>query len=293
MLNFRKFIKLVRPLHLFLASLAYCLGSGMARYLGRPIQIAPFVLGLLAVLAIQAAAFWLVEYFRLPLMPLEKNETPRIREGLRAGLFQFSMALLTGSGAIIVTLLIAQLLPTPAGIFMGLIVFCFVIYAVPPMRLSEVGYGELIQAIALGTLFPAFAFSLQYGEFHRLLAFATFPLTLLALAYLLVNDFPTFVEDQKYGRHSMLTRLTWQHAIPIHHLLVLLCFLFFAVTPLFGYPWGLVWPVFLVLPFALVEIVWLQRIARGGRTLWRFLIPLASAVFGLSVYLLALTFWIR
>jgi 1,4-dihydroxy-2-naphthoate octaprenyltransferase len=293
MLNFRKFIKLARPLHLFLASLAYCLGSGMARYLGRPIQIAPFVLGLLAVLAIQAAAFWLVEYFRLPLMPLEKNETPRIREGLRAGLFQSSMALLTGSGAIIVTLLIAQLLPTPAGIFMGLIVFCFVVYAVPPMRLSEVGYGELIQAIALGTLFPAFAFSLQYGEFHRLLAFATFPLTLLALAYLLVNDFPTFVEDQKYGRHSMLTRLTWQHAIPIHHLLVLLCFLFFAVTPLFGYPWGLVWPVFLVLPFALVEIVWLQRIARGGRTLWRFLIPLASAVFGLSVYLLALTFWIR
>jgi 1,4-dihydroxy-2-naphthoate octaprenyltransferase len=293
MLNFRKFIKLARPLHLFLASLAYCLGSGMARYLGRPIQIAPFVLGLLAVLAIQAAAFWLVEYFRLPLMPLEKNETQRIREGLRAGLFQSSMALLTGSGAIIVTLLIAQLLPTPAGIFMGLIVFCFVVYAVPPMRLSEVGYGELIQAIALGTLFPAFAFSLQYGEFHRLLAFATFPLTLLALAYLLVNDFPTFVEDQKYGRHSMLTRLTWQHAIPIHHLLVLLCFLFFAVTPLFGYPWGLVWPVFLVLPFALVEIVWLQRIARGGRTLWRFLIPLASAVFGLSVYLLALTFWIR
>jgi 1,4-dihydroxy-2-naphthoate octaprenyltransferase len=293
MLNFRKFIKLARPLHLFLASLAYCLGSGMARYLGRPIQIAPFVLGLLAVLAIQAAAFWLVEYFRLPLMPLEKNETPRIREGLRAGLFQSSMALLTGSGAIIVTLLIAQLLPTPAGIFMGLIVFCFVVYAVPPMRLSEVGYGELIQAIALGTLFPAFAFFLQYGEFHRLLAFTTFPLTLLALAYLLVNDFPTFVEDQKYGRHSMLTRLTWQHAIPIHHLLVLLCFLFFAVTPLFGYPWGLVWPVFLVLPFALVEIVWLQRIARGGRTLWRFLIPLASAVFGLSVYLLALTFWIR
>jgi 1,4-dihydroxy-2-naphthoate octaprenyltransferase len=200
---------------------------------------------------------------------------------------------LTGSGAITVILLIAQLLPTPAGIFMGLIVFCFLVYAVPPMRLSEVGYGELIQAIALGTLFPAFAFSLQYGEFHRLLAFATFPLTLLALAYLLVNDFPTFVEDQKYGRHSMLTRLTWQHAIPIHHLLVLLCFLFFAVTPLFGYPWGLVWPVFLVLPFALVEIVWLQRIARGGRTLWRFLIPLASAVFGLSVYLLALTFWIR
>jgi 1,4-dihydroxy-2-naphthoate octaprenyltransferase len=293
MSNFRKFIKLARPLHLLLAALTYCLGSGIARYLGHPVQIAAFGLGLLAVLAIQTAAFWLVEYFRLPLTPLDKDETPRIREGLRTGLYQSAMALLTGSGAIVVTLLIAQLLPAPAGIFMGLIVFCFVAYAVPPMRLSEAGYGELIQAIAFGTLFPALAFFLQYGEFHRLLAFATFPLTLLALAYLLVNDFPTFVDDQKYGRHSMLTRLTWQHAIPIHHLLILLCFLFFAVSPLFGYPWGLVWPVFLVLPFALIQIVWLQRIARGGRTLWRFLIPLAAAVFGLSVYLLALTFWIR
>jgi 1,4-dihydroxy-2-naphthoate octaprenyltransferase len=145
----------------------------------------------------------------------------------------------------------------------------------------------------LGTLFPALAFLIQFDEFHRLLTFATFPLTLLALAYLLVNDFPTFASDQKYGRNTLLTRLTWQRAIPIHHLLVLLSFLFFAITPLLGFPWGLVWPVFLALPFAVIQIAWLQNIARGGRALWKLLVPLATAVFGLTVYLLALTFWIR
>jgi 1,4-dihydroxy-2-naphthoate octaprenyltransferase len=293
MLNFRTFAKLAKPIQLLLASLTYSLGAGIARYLGHPIHAAAFGLGLLAILALEAAAFWLVEYFRLPFTPLEKDETPRHREAFRTSLFQSSAALLTVCGAIIVTLILARLLPLLAGILLMLTVLFFVAYAIPPLRLSEAGYGELAMAVALGTLFPALAFLLQYGEFHRLLTFATFPLTLLALAYFLVNDFPTFATDHKLGRHTLLTRLTWQHAIPIHHLLVLLSFLIFAAAPFFGFPWGLIWPVFLALPFAAFQIIWLQRIALGGRTLWRFLTALAVATFGLSVYLLAFTFWIR
>jgi 1,4-dihydroxy-2-naphthoate octaprenyltransferase len=291
--NVRTFVKLARPLLLLLAVLTYSLGAGITRYLGHPVNLAPLGLGMLAVLAIQAAAFWLVEFFHLPFTPLAKGETPRNREALRTGLLQSAMALLTVSGAIVVTLLIARLLPTAAGILLVSILLFFFAYAVPPLRLVDIGYGELILAISLGTLYPALAFFIQYGEYHRLLTFATFPLTLLALAYLLVNDFPAFSTDLKFGRQSMLTRLTWQRAIPIHHLLVLLSFLFFAFVPLLGFPWGLVWPVFLVLPFATIQIIWLQRIARGGRALWRFIVPLAATVFGLTVYLLALTFWIR
>jgi 1,4-dihydroxy-2-naphthoate octaprenyltransferase len=293
MLSIRIFAKLARPFHLLLAALTYSLGAGISHYLGHPINPSTLGLGLLGVLAIQAAASWLVEYFRLPLTPLEKDETPRYREALRTGLFQSALALLTVSGAIIATLLLAGLLPLPAGFLVGLIIVFFVAYAVPPLHLSETGYGELVQALAVGTLFPAFAFLLQFGEFNRLLTFASFPLTMMALAYLLVLDFPTFATDQKYGRHTLLTRLTWQRAIPIHHLLVLSSFLFFAATPLLGFPWGLVWPVFLVLPFTVIQIFWLQRIAGGGRVLWRFLVPLASAVFGLTIYFLTLTFWIR
>jgi hypothetical protein len=69
--------------------------------------------------------------------------------------------------------------------------------------------------------------------------------------------------------------------------------LVFALVPLLGFPWGLVWPVFLVLPFASIQIIWIQRIARGGRALWKFIVPLAATVFGLTAYLLALTLWIR
>lgn len=293
MLNFRTFMKLARPLQLLLSALTYSLGAGISRYLGHPAQVAAFGLGLLAIIAIEAAAFWLVEYFHLPFTPLAKDETALHREALRTGLFQSAAALLTVAGAIIVTLLLAKLLPVLAGILMGLIVVFFVAYAVPPMRLSEVGYGELALAVALGYLFPALAFLLQYGKFQRLLPFATFPLTLLALAYFLVNDFQTFASDLKFERHTLLTRLTWQRAIPTHHVLVLVSFLFFASAPLLGFPWGLVWPVFLALPFAAIQIVWLQRIALGGRTLWKFLTALAVATFGLTAYFLAFTFWIR
>jgi 1,4-dihydroxy-2-naphthoate octaprenyltransferase len=293
MLNFRIFLRLAQPLHLLLALLTYSLGAGIARYLGRPIAWVAFGLGLLSVLAIQASAYWLVEYFRLPLTPLAKSETPRYREVLRTSLFQSAIALLTVSGAIIVTLILTKMLSIPAGILIGLIVVFFVGYAIPPMHLVEIGYGELILAVTLGTLFPALSFLLQFGGFHRLLTFVTFPITLLALAFFLVNDFPTFASDQKYSRQTLLTRLTWQLAIPIHHSIVLLAFFFFASAPLLGIPWGLVWPVFLALPFAILQVIWLQRIALGGRALWKFIVPLSAAIFGLTVYLLTLTFWIR
>ena len=293
MFNFRTLGKLARPVQLLLATITYSLGAGIARYLGHPIHAAAFGLGLLSILSIQVASNWLVEYFRLPLTPLEKDETPRHREAFRAVLFQSATALLTVAGAIIVTLLLTRLMPLSAAVIIILIVLFFIGYAVPPMHLSEAGYGELILAIALGTLFPALSFLLQFGDFHRLLSFATFPLTLLALAYLLVNDFPTFASDLKYGRNTLLTRLSWQRAIPIHHLIVILAFLFFATTPFLGFPWGLVWPVFLALPFAVIQVYWLQRIAMGGRALWNFTTTLAIATFGLTAYLLAFTFWIR
>jgi 1,4-dihydroxy-2-naphthoate octaprenyltransferase len=171
--------------------------------------------------------------------------------------------------------------------------FFMVAYAVPPLRLSEAGYGELVLAVYLGTLLPGLAFLLQHGRIHRLLTLTTFPLTLLAVAYFLVCNFPTFATDQKRGRRSLLSRLTWQNAVPIHHFLILAAFLLFAITPFMNYPWGLIWPVFLVLPFAAIQIFWLQHIASGGRTLWTFLDLLANATFGLTVYLLTLTFWIR
>jgi 1,4-dihydroxy-2-naphthoate octaprenyltransferase len=288
-----KILRLTHPLHLLLAALTFALGTGITRYLGAAVKWLPFWLGLLAVLALQAAAALLVEYFRLSFLPLAPEETPRLRELFRTRLLQAAYAALTLSGAAIVSLLLFGALDLAAGILLALAVLLLMAYAVPPARLSETGYGELIQAVIFTTFYPAIAFLLQAGEVHRLLPLTAFPLTLLAIAWLLAADFSAFAADQKLGRRSLLIRLTWQRAVPIHHVLILTAFLLFAAASFFGVSWGLVWPVFLALPFAALQIYWLQRIASGGRPVWKFFDVLVPSVYGLTVYLLALSFWLR
>ena len=265
----------------------------MAHYLGRRVLPASFGLGLLIVLTILSAAFLFAEYFRLPSMSLDQGETLLQRERFRILLLQVSYAELTLSAVALLTMLLTHSLNPSVDILLVLAFLFLLAYAVPPMRISETGYGELVLAVTLGTLAPALAFLLQFGQFHRLLSLTTFPLTLLVMAYLLVCNFPSFAKDQKLGRKSLLSRLTWQRAVPIHHFLVLSAFLLYSAAPFMKYPSSLVWPVFLGLPFAVLQIFWLQNIANGGRTLWPFFTALASATIGLTTYLLALTFWIR
>lgn len=289
----KSIVNLSHPMHLLLSAITYSLGAGVAHYLGKPLHVASFGLGGLAVLALMGGGSLFAEYFRLPLMPLAQGETPRDRERFRVTLLEVAYAAFTLAAVAILTMLLTNSLNISADILIALAFLFMVLYSIPPFRFSETGYGELVVAISMGTLFPAFAFLIQYGQIHRLLSFTTLPLTLLALSYLLVGNFPSFAADQKLERHTLLTRLTWQRAIPIHHIMVLLAFLIFAAAPFLGYPWSLIWPAFLGLPFALVQIIWLQQIANGGRTMWAFITPLAAATFGLTAYLLAFTFWIR
>jgi 1,4-dihydroxy-2-naphthoate octaprenyltransferase len=288
-----RILRLSRPLHLLFLTLAYCLGAGISRYLGYRLDLAAFGLGWLALLSIQAASFWALEYFRLPLTPLAQDETPRQRLRFRTLLLQCTYAGLTLAGACALAQILTRSILLPAGTLLLLDLIVLFAYGVPPLRLAERGYGELALAVSWGTIAPAFAFLEQTEPLHRLLPIVSFPLTLLALAYLLAADFRTFAGDTRLGRHSLLTRLTWQRAVPVHHLLLLSAFLLLAAAPYFGVPWGLVWPVFLALPFAALQIYWLQRIAAGGNPFWKFMNVLVPSVFGLAAYLLALAFWLR
>lgn len=289
----RRLLSLTRPLQLIFTAMMYTLGAGIARYLGASIRWPAFWIGLLAVLVLQVSACWLVVIFRLPFAPRTADETPRQRENFRVLLLQASFAALTLFCVATLTLFLTRSINLAPGIFLTLDFLLLVAYAIPPLRLSETGYGELALAVSIAVFVPAVSFLFQMGEFHRMLQLTCFPLSFLALAYLLVADFPTFATDQKMERHTLLTRLGWQRAVPLHHVLVLAAFLIFASSPFFGIPTRLVWPVFLDLPFAAVQIIWLQRIARGGRTLWNFLVPLSAAVFGLATYLLTFSFWTK
>jgi 1,4-dihydroxy-2-naphthoate octaprenyltransferase len=178
-------------------------------------------------------------------------------------------------------------------LFMGLSLLLVLAYAVPPLRLVDAGFGEFTLAVHIAMIAPALGFILQAGEYHRLVGIISFPLTLLALAYFLVLDFPTFAADEKFDRRTLLRSMGWQRAVPLHHGLILGAYLLLSSALLFGLAWGLIWPSFLTLPFAILQIFWVRNISLGAKPIWNLLTVNALAVFGLTTYLLTFAFWLR
>jgi 1,4-dihydroxy-2-naphthoate octaprenyltransferase len=286
-------IKLLRSLNLLLAGLTYLLGASIPQYLGNPIQPAPFALGLIFVLLTQASMTLLSEVFRPHNEPLIEGETPQKKETLRNNLLYISVGMIGTAAVIAFITHLNFTLTLPTFYFLLTSMVLILVYAIPPLHLVNRGFGELILAIHIAYVIPSIAFLLQAAEMSRLLATLLLPLTTLALAYFLILNFTTFPDDQKYERGTLLRRLTWERAVPLHHSLIAFTYLAFALAPFFGFAFNVIAPAFLTLPFAAFQIYQLQSIANGSPPNWKLLTVTALAVFGLTTYFLTLTFWLR
>lgn len=288
----RNILRLTRPVHLLLAALTFFLGASIANYLGKPFRADSFWLGLIAVLLAQMSMNLLAEVFRPVNEAIVEGQTPKERLVLRNNALYISIAALTTNAVIAFILYNSAHLSAPAFVFILLSLILILLYAIPPFRFINRGFGELVLAAHLAYVIPTIAYVLQSDETHRFL-FISFPLTFLAFAYFIVMDFPAFASDSKYNRGTLLTRLGWERAVPLHHLFVSLAYLFFLSAPVFGLPLSLLWPAFLTLPFALFQIFQLRNIALGAPANWTLLTVTALSVFGLTAYFLSLTFWLR
>jgi 1,4-dihydroxy-2-naphthoate octaprenyltransferase len=293
MQQFFHLLRLSRPLNIIFSALTYVLGAGIARYLGISQNVIVFWLGLGGIVLVQFSMGLLAEAHRPVEQPSENDEHRAERVNLR------NEALILSLGALAAVAIIAILLGQEGALspvsmlFLGLSLLAVLAYAVPPLRLVDAGLGEFILAVHIAMIAPALGFVLQQGEYHRLAAIISFPLTLLALAYFLILDFPTFVVDEKYDRRTLLRSMGWQRAVPLHHILIFAAYILLASALVFGLAWGLIWPAFLTLPFALLQIYWLRNISQGAKPVWSLLTANALAVFGLTAYLLTFAFWLR
>jgi 1,4-dihydroxy-2-naphthoate octaprenyltransferase len=289
---FRNLLRLTRPLHLLLAALAYFLGASIANYLGKPFRPDSFWLGLIAVLLAQASMSLLAEVFRPGNEAIIEGENRKDRLVLRNNALYVSIAGLTAIAVIAFLLYNNNHLSVSAFFFLLLSLLLVLAYAIPPFRFINRGFGEFVLAAHIAYILPSIGYTLQADETHRFLLIGV-PLTFLAFAYFIVMDFPAFASDSKYNRSTLLTRLGWERAVPLHHLFVLLAYLFFLAAPVFGLSLSLLWPAFLTLPFALFQIFQLRNISLGAPTNWTLLTVTALSVFGLTTYFLSLTFWLR
>ena len=288
----KNLLRLSRPLHLLLTALTYFLGASIANYLGKPFRGDSFWLGLVAVLLAQASMNLLAEVFRPINEPIVEGETRKDRLSLRNNALYVSIAALSADAVIAFLLYNNDHLPVPSFFFLLLSLILVLTYSIPPFRFINRGFGEFLLAAQLAYVVPSIGYVLQSDETHRLLL-VTLPVTFLAFAYFIVMDFPAFASDTKYDRSTLLTRLGWERVVPLHHLFILLAYLFFLSAPVFGLSLSLLWPAFLTLPFALFQIYQLRNIALGAPTNWVLLTVTALSVFGLTAYFLSLTFWLR
>ena len=153
---------------------------------------------------------------------------------------------------------------------------------------------ELIFEVLLFVVIPpAMGYFLQSEDMYRLLTMAVLASVPSYLAYRLLCYLETFGHDQQFEIETMVTQIGWERAMLYHNAFILLTYLLYALIALLGFPWFLIWPVFLTLPIGLLEIFLMERVRRGVKPLWRVMRFATACVFFIPIYLIGSAFWLR
>jgi len=298
MKSVRLLIRLARPLFLLGGILLYALGIGIARYLGTPIDWTLALLGQAWVTILQLSAQFLNEHFNASADLQNPNRTPLTGGSgmLGPGGLPRRTALIAALTclAFLASLTVLVIIQKPSPLTYAIMLLAFLasfFYSTPPVSLEGSGYGELVTSILVANLVPAFAFVLQAGELHRLLAMSTFALTALHLAMLIAFSLPDYATDIKFDKRTLLVRMGWENGMRFHNYLILGAYLLLGLATFFGLPRFVALPAFLTLPLGVLQIWQMRRIAAGGPPNWTAVTLGALALFAATAYLITFAFW--
>ena len=293
------YLRLSRPLFLFGVALLYALGVGIAHYLGVRISWDTYVIGQIWVSLLQLSATYFNEYFNAAADRTNPNRTYLTggSDALGPGKIPPIVSLVSAMACLTVLASLTVILISkfnPPLVVYFIMTFAFLgalFYSTPPVRLESTGYGELIVSVLVAFFVPYFAFVLQEGSSHRLLAMTSFPLVTLHLSMLLAFEFPDYATDLKFDKRTLLVRIGWQNGMLLHNILILWSFLLLLLASVFGYPRFAVFVGMLPIPLGIFQIFQMRNIAKGAKPNWTMLTTGAAALFMLTAYLLAFTFW--
>ncbi|NSW52559.1 MAG: hypothetical protein HPY85_08665 [Anaerolineae bacterium] len=290
---------------LLLNVLLYALGAGIASYLGADIRWSAYLLGQLAVLSLQVAAYYVQAYFSLETELTELLEeffklakAKRVGEDLvidRPRYILLLLALPFLALYIVALLLLIQSgqLPGAAFVLLLLLVAAWCAFSLPPLLLGTGGYRDLLQGIALMALVPAISCLLQRGSLVDLPGIFALPLLLAYLALRIVLQLEQYSEDDRRARKTMLTMIGWERGMRLHNLFLLLVYFSLGLSSLLlRLPWELLAPPLISLPFAVLQVVQMIRIHSGAKPNWRLLRFNAFSSFYLLLYLILFTLWV-
>ncbi len=289
-LIFKELLRLSRPWLLLAVTLFYALGVSIGIYLGMSINRNALFLGWAIMLLLFISSGYLKIYYDLSPQEIKTNQKgmPALS---RNSILAAVISLLT-AGAILTVLMTMQGLLTPVVFFfLGVGFLLSFFWGTPPIRLVYSGYGELAMAILVTNITPAFAFILQAGDVHQLLAMLTFPLTALWLAMSVALGFEHYWQNLQANRQVLLVRMGWDRAIVLHNSMILSAYVLLLSARALGLAWALTWPGLLTLPIAGYQIWMLWRISQGEKPRWKLLRLTAINTAVLTAYLFTFALW--
>ncbi|HET6846927.1 MAG TPA: hypothetical protein VFH29_08825 [Anaerolineales bacterium] len=285
--------RLADPLYVALAALTYMLGAGVSKYLGHPVRGRVLVLGLAVVLLLQLAMGWLNAAFSQPKALLRAGDAAPDQPRTRRAIISGAIAALAAAASLLFALVHLDGAAPAGAVTLGASLVIVVLYAVPPMRAVDRGFGELLLAIQIAYLAPLAAFLLQAQDNHLLLNVCTVALTFLLVALLLVFELASYAEDIGRGRVTLLTRIGWERALAAHDAMLVAGYAVLAISIISAFSFSLIGPALLTLPFAILQVFLLRGLSSGAKPMWNLLRANALAIFVLTAYFLAVSLWLR
>lgn len=294
MLNYKRLIKTIKPFRLVSLITTYALGAGLVQYVQNMRSWLVFLQGLFF-LILTTTSFEFLSFLIQINDPTSKLTDLSLKDRKQYRLFSAltSATLLTIAIIIFVDWMVKGILWQGLGFVMLLLGGAGLFYVISKINEKISAFQILFEAVLFVIIPPAFAYFLQSEDLHRLLTMVVFSLIPAFIAYRLLSQLMAYNHNPKGGRHKLITTLGWAQAMFLHNALILLSFLLYAINALLGFPWFLLWPVFLTLPIGLLEVWLMERVRRGGKPLWRVMQVSTVCVFLLPMYLIGFAFWIR
>ena len=287
-------LKAIKPFRLISMVTTYILGAGLVQYLKSTQDWSQWIAGIFFVL-FSGLTVELMRLLKRLTKPSHWPEGIKFKEVkvTRLALLGLIATFMTISLSIFMSWMISGVLWQGLVVLVILLLIDGAFYYLCEESSPLKPYQLLFEGLFYVILPPAFAYFLQSDEVHVFLTLVVICLVPAYLAMRLLIQIQHFGIDRQWDDQSIVTKIGWERAMTFHNALILLTFVFFAMIVFFGFPWFILWPVFLALPIGLVEVWLMERVRRGGKPMWLLMKVATASVLFIPVYLLSFAFWVR
>lgn len=276
---------------LLIITISYSIGAGLVSYLGRGIEPILFWLGLLIVNLFFICSELISSYFIFS----SKYATEKNKILLQVKNNFFVLFILFLTALTLFTFLINQNFISNYLFLIfwsSQLVFLF-LYAIPPFKFKERGFGDILITLLVVSVVPMFSFIIQMNEIHSTLFLLTFPVIFLLLSYFLAQTLSGYANDIKNQKNTLMTQLGWKTGMSLHNLFLLSTYLLFGIAAIFGLPTRLAIPALFSFPVACIQFWEMWRIGSGYKPRWKLLKVSSIGSISLFAYFLLFNLWLR